>query len=170
MIKTADGEKSVGSAGVAGAGLGLGIAGTALALLNNNGCNGGILGNLFGNGCGCGNNQVNQDSRIISSLEMQLAQEKAERYADMTGINTFKEAKTMVEKQGEVVAALASAFAEADKRNAVAEAVTGERLKCLNERVTTLEGITKVVVPNSSICPGWGTVTITPATTPTTAG
>ena len=76
MIKTADGERSVGSAGVAGAGLGLGIAGTALSLLNNNG-NGGILGNLFGNGCGCANNQVNQDSRIISSLEMQLAQEKA---------------------------------------------------------------------------------------------
>jgi hypothetical protein len=169
MIKTADGERSVGSAGVAGAGLGLGIAGTALALLNNNG-NGGILGNLFGNGCGCGNNQVNQDSRIISSLEMQLAQEKAERYADMTGINTFKEAKAMVEKQGEVVAALASAFAEADKRNAVAEAVNAEKLKCLNERVTVLEGITKVVVPNSSICPGWGTVTITPSTTPTTAG
>ena len=167
MIKTADGEKSVGSAGVAGAGLGLGIAGTALALLNNNG--NGILGNLFGNGCGCGGNQVNQDSRIISSLEMQLAQEKAERYADMTGINTFKEAKTMVEKQGEVVAALAAAFAEADKRNAVAEAINAERISCLSNRVTTLEGITKVVVPNSSVCPGWGNVTITPSTT-TTAG
>lgn len=166
MIKTADGEKSVGSAGVAGAGLGLGIAGTALALLNNNG--NGILGNLLGGGCGC-NNQANQDSRIISSLEMQLAQEKAERYADMTGINTFKEAKTMVEKQGEVVAALAAAFAEADKRNAVAEAVNAERISCLSNRVSTLEGITKVVVPNSSVCPGWGNVTITPSTT-TTAG
>ena len=110
------------------------------------------------------------EARAIPLFKVKVAQEKAERYADMTGINTFKEAKTMVEKQGEVVAALASAFAEADKRNAVAEAVTGERLKCLNERVTTLEGITKVVVPNSSICPGWGTVTITPATTPTTAG
>ena len=43
MIKTADGTASVGSAGVAGAGLGLGIAGTALALLQNGG-----LGNVFG--------------------------------------------------------------------------------------------------------------------------
>jgi hypothetical protein len=166
QIKTADGTASVGSAGVAGAGLGLGIAGTALALLNNNG--GGILGNLFGGCGGCGNNQVNQDSRIISNLEMQLAQEKAERYADMTGINTFKEAKIMVEKQGEVVMALASAFAEADKRNAVAEAINAERLTCLSNRVTALEGITKLVVPNSSVCPGWGNVTITPSTT--TAG
>lgn len=35
----------------------------------------------------------------------------------------------------------------------------------------TIQGVTKVVVPNTSICPGWGTVTITPAaaTTSTTA-
>ena len=33
QIKTADGIENVGSAGVAGAGLGLGIAGTALGLL-----------------------------------------------------------------------------------------------------------------------------------------
>lgn len=36
------------SKGVAGSGLGLGIAGTALGLLNNGG-NGGVLGGLFGN-------------------------------------------------------------------------------------------------------------------------
>ena len=35
------------SKGVAGSGLGLGIAGTALGLLNNGG-NGGVLGGLFG--------------------------------------------------------------------------------------------------------------------------
>lgn len=37
------------SKGVAGSGLGLGIAGTALGLLNNGGNGGGILGGLFGN-------------------------------------------------------------------------------------------------------------------------
>lgn len=40
------------SKGIAGTGLGLGIADTALALLNNNCCNGGgILGNLLRGGC-----------------------------------------------------------------------------------------------------------------------
>lgn len=37
------------SKGVAGSGLGLGIAGTALGLLNNGGNGGGVLGGLFGN-------------------------------------------------------------------------------------------------------------------------
>lgn len=46
------------SKGVAGSGLGLGIAGTALGLLNNGG-NGGVLGGLFGN-----NNQA-----TISALQ-----------------------------------------------------------------------------------------------------
>ena len=31
-----------------------------------------------------------------------------------------------------------------------------------------LMGLTKLVVPNTSVCPGWGNVTITPATTTTT--
>lgn len=46
------------SKGIAGSGLGLGIAGTALGLLNNGG-NGGVLGGLFGN-----NNQA-----VISALQ-----------------------------------------------------------------------------------------------------
>lgn len=33
----------------------------------------------------------------------------------------------------------------------------------------TLNAITKTVVPNTAICPGWGNVTITPATTTTPA-
>lgn len=32
----------------------------------------------------------------------------------------------------------------------------------------TLNAITKTVIPNTAICPGWGNVTITPATTTTT--
>ena len=49
------------SKGVAGSGLGLGIAGTALGLLNNGG-NGGVLGGLFGN-----NNQT-----TISALQAEI--------------------------------------------------------------------------------------------------
>jgi hypothetical protein len=31
---------------------------------------------------------------------------------------------------------------------------------------TTVANITKTVIPNSSVCPGWGDVTITPAAAP----
>ena len=59
------------SKGVAGSGLGLGIAGTALGLLNNGG-NGGLLGGLFGN-----NNQ-----NVVSALQAENGMLKAENYSD----------------------------------------------------------------------------------------
>lgn len=49
--------------GVAGSGLGLGIAGTALGLLNNGGNGGGVLGGLFGN---------NNNQATISALQAEL--------------------------------------------------------------------------------------------------
>jgi hypothetical protein len=41
---------------------------------------------------------------------------------------------------------------------------------CIQGQVAQLMSLTKLVVPNGSICPGWGdvTVSVTPAATPTT--
>ena len=158
-IKTADGTHSVASAGVGGAGLGLGIAGTALGLLNGNGGN--ILSGLFG-GCGCGN----QTSQLLS----ELAKEKAERYTDQVGTEVYKQfAKERNETQAQI-SALFAAIAQLDKTVSVNEAVTGERVTCLRKDVNNIYDVFKLVVPNSSVCPGWGNVTITPSTTTTTAG
>jgi hypothetical protein len=42
-------------------------------------------------------------------------------------------------------------------------------ISCISGQVAQLMGLTKLVVPNTSVCPGWGdvTVTVTPATTTT---
>jgi hypothetical protein len=151
-IKTQDGTQHVASAGVGGAGLGLGIAGTALGLLNGNGGN--ILGGLFG-GCGC----ANQTSQLMA----ELAKEKAERYTDQVGTEVYKQfAKERNETQAQI-SALFAAIAQMDKTISVNEAVTSERLTCLTGRVNNIYDVFKLVVPNSSVCPGWGNVTITPA-------
>lgn len=71
------------SKGVAGAGLGLGIAGTALGVLNGANCGNGLLGGLFG-----GNNCANDK---MMALQAELAQQKAERYTDQTTLATQKE-------------------------------------------------------------------------------
>ena len=153
QIKTQDGTYSVGSQGVAGAGLGLGIAGTTLGLLS------GGLNNIF-----CGRNMQQSecsDTRLISSLESKIAQLESEKYTDGVGTGVYAELNKKYTELAQFIAAL-------DKQNAVFEAVNAERISCLQNRVATLESLTKVVVPNSSVCPGWGNVTITPATT--TAG
>ena len=162
QIKTQDGMANVTSAGVGGAGLGLGIAGTALGLLNGNG--GSVLGGLFGGG--------NQTTALMSDL----AKEKAERFAEKTGAEIYN---AMFAQYKE----LAQATTNIDKRVSALEVAGPLREQLVNQRIdcccgqmsaglaalqSVVANITKTVVPNSSICPGWGDVTITPATT--TAG
>lgn len=62
------------------------------------------LKNWFGGACG--NNQVAgtaafAESQFVSSLMSELAKEKSERYADSVGINTFKEALSLVKEERE---------------------------------------------------------------------
>lgn len=94
-------ETEYASKGVAGAGLGLGIAGTALGLLNNNG--NGLLGGLFGNNgwnngfagmagmaaqaAGCAVNDK------FSTLEAEIAKLKAEKYSDKSDIEVYKQTR-----------------------------------------------------------------------------
>lgn len=169
MIKTSDGEKSVASTSLAGAALGLAIPGT-VALVNQLASGNGLFGGLFNNGY---NNCYSNDTRVISSLEAALAKEKSERYADGIGIEVYKEAVGLSNKNDDKMQAnyvqLAQAIAALDKQSAVAEAINAERISCLTARVSNLESLTKLVVPNSSVCPGWGNVTITPATSTSTA-
>ena len=159
MIKTQDGEKSVASTGLAGAALGLAIPGTVALVNQLSGNNGGLFGGLFNGGCnGCNNGAV-------SALESALAYEKAGRYTDQAGIEVYKQfAKERNETQAQI-SALFAAIAQMDKTVSVNEAVNSERISCLSGRVKDIYDTFKLVMPNSSVCPGWGNVTITPAAT-----
>lgn len=91
------------SKGVAGTGLGLGIAGTALGLLNGNG--NGILGGLFGNGVNtatelAGLGAVNE----LAKKEAELAKEKAERYTDQQVLGSVKGIFDEFRKEDEKIA------------------------------------------------------------------
>ncbi len=156
------------SKGVAGTGLGLGIAGTALALLNNGGLGG--LGGLLGGG---------NANAYVDSLNSKIAELQAEKYADKTGIEVYKAARESDAKINARFEEIARTIADMRVREAqtagkidlvAATANNGisantAAIACLQ---ATVNSITKVVVPNSAICPGWGNVTVTPATTTTT--
>ena len=150
-------EVEYASKGVAGSGLGLGIAGTALGLLN-----GGLNGILGGGNCGCSeNNMVNryelaQENRI-AKLESEIALRDANIYNDQKMLELYKYVDGKFEG---VNATLAT--------QAVWNATQTATINCMQNQIAQLFGLTKLVVPNTSVCPGWGNVTITPSTT--TAG
>ena len=156
-------EVEYASKGVAGSGLGLGIAGTALGLLN------GGLNGILGNGCNSNwnaccseNNMVNryelaQESRI-SKLESEIALRDANIYNDGKILELYKYIDGKLEG---VNATLAT--------QAVYNATQTATIGCMQGQIAQLMGLTKLVVPNTSVCPGWGNVTITPSTTTTGA-
>lgn len=153
-------ENRYASKGVAGAGLGLGIAGTALGLLNGNGI-GGILGG--GNNCNCFENQM------INRYELGLQQEIAAKDSRIglleSNIYTDSKIADVYERLNNKISVVESQICQQNVYNATNTAT----INCISGQVAQLMSLTKLIVPNSSICPGWGNVTVTPSTTTTGA-
>lgn len=141
QIKTADGEKSVGSAGMTGTALGLAIPGTVALVNQLAGGNG-----LFGFG---GNNAA-----------LDLATERALRYTDQQSFANYKELNGQIVNNYQT---LCKAICELDKNTSVANAINAERIHCLDGRVLALEAMAPRMIPNNFVAPGWGPVTVAPA-------
>jgi hypothetical protein len=152
-------QNEYASKGVAGAGLGLGIAGTALGLLN-----GGGLGNIFGMNNGCAEDhfvnryEATQNARI-AELETEVKLRDSNIYTDSKILELYKYVDG---KFGVIDRELCEQH--------TFNALTNSSLNCLKGDVAELMALTKRVVPNSSICPGWGDVTVSVTPAPTTAG
>ena len=167
-IKGADGhEYDVASSGVGGAGLGLGIAGTALGLLNGNG--NGLLGGLFGgNRCACGSPQDMPVTRYEATMMQELSAKDGKIALLESNIYTDQKIADVYERLNVKIAANKEAQDAVNMQQAVYNGANTAALNCLQGQVAQLYSLTKLVVPNTSVCPGWGNVTITPAATTTT--
>ena len=104
------------SKGVAGSGLGLGIAGTALGVLNASAGGGGLLGGLFGGGFGAGQSQ-------LSALMAENGMLKAENYSDKVGKEVYSQSladnRAVEQRINAILAPTAQAIAENQKEIAV---------------------------------------------------
>jgi hypothetical protein len=155
-------EHKGASKGVAGAGLGLGIAGTALGLLNGNG--NGVLGGILGNGnCGC------SEDHYVNRYELAMQNELASKDSKIALLesNIYVDGKIadVYERLNGKIAVIEGQIAQQGIYNATNTAT----INCLNNQIMQLQSLTKLVIPNTSVCPGWGNVTVTPATTTTGA-
>ena len=154
-------ENKYASKGVAGAGLGLGIAGTALGVMA-----GGLNGTGLFNG-GNRNNGCSEDHYInryeasqsarIAELETEVKLRDSNIYTDSKILDLYKYVDGKFN-------CIESQLCEQRVYNATNTAA----LSCLQGQVAQLASLTKIVVPNTSVCPGWGDVTV--SVTPATAG
>ena len=165
-------ENKYGSRGATGAALGLGIAGTALGVLNNGNLGGLLGGNCRNNGTdaaitaaallSAGNNHncctapaytrydAEKDARI-AELETEVKLRDANTY-------TLGEVGKLRDYMEGRLGAIEREICDQRTYNAVNTATIG----CIQGQIATLLGLTKTVVPIASICP-------TPAVATTTA-
>lgn len=147
------------SKGVGTAGLTTGIIGTALGALNGVGG----LPNIFGGNTNPEDKPVTRyEAQMMSELskkDQQIALLEADKYTD--------------QKIADLYDKMNMRFAGVEQQigaQAVWNATQTGTLACLQSQIAQLQSLTKMVVPNSNVAPGWGNVTITPATTTTTSG
>lgn len=137
------------SKGVAGSGLGLGIAGTALALLNGNG-----LGGLFGNNCALNTMASSATVATLAEKDAEIGQLKAEKYTNdevaKTYIALHSELGKVSDKVNELALGTEKRFGAVDCQLGVMATATNSAIQALQN---TVSGITKTVIPLNAICP-----------------
>lgn len=147
-------ETEYASKGVAGSGLGLGIAGTALGLLN------GGLGGLLGGGMRTAGALA--EGQLCAGLMAEVGSLKAEKYADKNTADVYAALKAdtnrLADKIGTIEKWQAAEMAAAPLR----EQLISQRLGCLERAVGQ---ITVIRVPNSILTPGVPPVEVVHPTT-----
>jgi hypothetical protein len=139
------------SKGVAGAGLGTGIAGLSLGVLNAMG-NGGILPGLFGGygggyGRGCG------ESTVVNRYELGLEQASAAKDSKIALLeSTIHTNDKILEVYGYVDGRLRAIESQICQQAVVNAQVTAN-ISCMQSAISGLQALTKTVVPITNICP-----------------
>jgi hypothetical protein len=119
----------------------LGALGTA-ALLGNGGCGGGFLGNLFGGGCNTNRELAAKDAQI-ARLETEVKLRDANIYTDSKIADVY-------ERLSNRMNCMEAQIGE----QRVYNATNNSALACLQGQVAQLFSLTKLGIPNASLCPG----------------
>lgn len=121
------------------------------------------MGGIFGNNCG------KYEDHGVNRYEVGLLQEIAAKdsrngllesniYTDNKIADVYEKLNTKFENRFNIVE---NQLCEQKVFNATAISNIG----CISNQIAQLMSLTKMVIPNASVCPGWGEVTVAPATT-----
>ena len=147
------------SKGIATAGLTTGIIGSALSGVM-------ALGGLLGGGrmAAAG---VADSEHLVSRYELELIQENAVLKAQADVDKKLVEVYNSINDKAN---SIRESFNTFEKEQLVYNGVNTATIGCIQNQVNALMGMTKLVIPNSSVCPGWGNATVTVAPGTTTTG
>lgn len=153
QIKGMNGESyNVASAATGNAGLGFGIAGTALGLMQNGG-----LGNLFGGNAGCSeNNPVNRYelnmAREADSLKAENSLLKSQVYTDQKIVDATAYLQGEIKDLAKEVRANKDAQYAINLEQASLNATVTATVSCMKGQIAQLQSLSELVVPQRKVC------------------
>ena len=170
-----------------GTALGLGIAGTAGWLLN--GGLGNLIGGLGGNGvvapavaglaAGMASHKCGDDANVsryelnqtqtIAQKDMEIAYWRGQDETNRKITDAYTKLESRILGLAGEVRANKEEQAALNLQQAVYNGTNTAAVGCIQGQIAQLQSLTKLIVPNSSVCPGWGEVTVKPATTTASA-
>lgn len=141
------------------------------------------LPNVFGtrsngvDGCTCNGSSDNDlitkyEANLLLALtakDAEIANLKSDQYTDRKLVEVTQYLDGKINTLAAKVQANKEEQQAVNMQQAVYNGANTATLQCMQNQVQQLFGLTKLVVPNASVCPGWGNVNITPSTTPATA-
>lgn len=141
-------------------GVTLGAIGTGLGALGNSG----LLNGFFNNANS--NNYVTKDElkyvQELAAKDSQISLLTSEQNTEIKIADVYERLITRINSDQKAQAEWNASQSVANAQMSAAIATNANSIASINN---LLGQITAVRVPNSSVCPGWGNVTITPATT-----
>lgn len=189
------------SKGVAGTGLGLGIAGTALGVLSGglNGLLGGangrntasdaavasaasvapimaaaLAGSVSGYKGSCSENTPVTRYELelqqqIAAKDSEIADLKSSQYTDQKLVEVYTALDRKANELRDQIRQNKDEQYAINLQQAVYNGTNTATIGCIQNQVNQLLGLTKLVIPNGSVCPGWGQVKVSPVTDAATA-
>lgn len=158
-----------------------GNANTALGIIGTVGTAATVLPNLLGGmGLGGVNTRVlaSSEDMPVTRYEMKMNTElankdaeiallKADKYTDEKMVEVYNAAIAKVDALAAEVRANKATQDGINTQQAVYNGTANATLACMQGQIQQLFGLTKLVVPNGSVCPGFGAVKVVPDTTTT---
>lgn len=119
---------------------------------------GNLLGGL-GNGCGnrcCGSSDDMPISRYEAKMQQELAAKDGRIALLESNIYTDQKISDVYERLNRKIDGNKDAQDAVNLQQAVYNGTNTATIGCIQSQITQLMSLTKLVVPNASVCPGWG--------------
>lgn len=108
-------------------------------------------------------------SKETFDLSLRLANSERDNAILTAELNTEKKMVEVYNALNDKINAAVANQTAINSAQAVTNCAVTSQLAVLNSNVATLMGLTKTVIPNGNVCPGWGDVTVSVGTTAASA-